>query len=157
MTRTLFGDGVGTALSGSLCGAANTSYGESVAVVGTTKIASIKVLTTAAIMMVILGLFTPLTAFLQTIPGCITGGVSIVLYGFIASSGVKMIINKKVDLNKTRNIFIASAILVLGIGGFTLKLGALQITSTAISMIIGILLNIILREKKEETTNTLDI
>lgn len=154
MTKTLIGDGVATAISGSLCGAANTTYGESVAVVGTTKIASIKVLRTAAIMMIILGLFTPLTAFLQTIPGCITGGVSVVLYGFIASSGVKMIINKKVDLNKTRNIFIASAILVLGIGGFTLKFGTVQITSTAISMIIGILLNIILKEKTDISVET---
>lgn len=150
MNRTLIGDGVATAISGSLCGAANTTYGESVAVVGTTKIASVKVLNTAAIMMVILGLFTPLTAFLQTIPACITGGVSVVLYGFIASSGIKMIINKKVDLNQTRNIFIAAAILVCGIGGFTLKFGSVQITSTAVSMIVGILLNVILREKKEK-------
>lgn len=150
MNRTLIGDGVATAISGSLCGAANTTYGESVAVVGTTKIASVKVLNTAAIMMIILGLFTPLTAFLQTIPACITGGVSVVLYGFIASSGIKMIINKKVDLNQTRNIFIAAAILVCGIGGFTLKFGSVQITSTAVSMIVGILLNVILKEKKEK-------
>lgn len=150
MTNTLIGDGVATAISGSLCGAANTTYGESVAVVGTTKIASVKVLFTAAIMMVILGLFTPLTAFLQTIPACITGGISVVLYGFIASSGIKMIINKKVDLTQTRNIFIASAILVTGIGGFVLRFGNILITSTAVSMIIGILLNIILKEKKNQ-------
>lgn len=155
MTKTLIGDGVATAISGALCGAANTTYGESVAVIGTTKVASVKVIRLAAILMIVLGLFTPLTAFLQTIPACITGGVSVVLYGFIASSGVKMIINKKVDLNKTRNIFIASAILVTGIGGFTLKYGNpsnpnIQITATAISMIIGIILNLILVEKKED-------
>ena len=151
MTRTLIGDGVATAISGSLCGAANTTYGESVAVVGTTKIASVKVLITAAIMMIVLGLFTPLTAFLQTIPGCITGGVSVVLYGFIASSGIKMLVNKKVDLNKTRNIFIAAAILVSGIGGLVFRFGNILITSTAVSMIIGISLNLILREKKEKS------
>lgn len=150
MTKTLIGDGVATAISGSLCGAANTTYGESVAVVGTTKIASVKVLFTAAIMMVILGLFTPLTAFLQTIPACITGGISVVLYGFIASSGIKMLINKKIDLNQTRNIFIASAILVTGIGGFVLRFGNILITSTAVSMIIGILLNIILKDKENK-------
>lgn len=149
MTKTLIGDGVATAISGSLCGAANTTYGESVAVIGTTKIASVKVLITAAVMMIVLGLFTPLTAFLQTIPACITGGISVVLYGFIASSGVKMIINKKVDLTMTRNIFIASAILVCGIGGFVLRFGDIQITSTAVSMIIGIMLNILLKEKEE--------
>ena len=155
MTRTLIGDGVATAISGALCGAANTTYGESVAVVGTTKIASVNVLKLAAIMMIVFGLFTPFTALLQTIPACVTGGVSVVLYGFIASSGVKMIINEKVDFNETRNIFIASAILVAGIGGLTLKFGnpvspVIQITSTAVAMILGIILNFVLRPSKED-------
>lgn len=154
MNRTLIGDGVGTAISGLLCGAANTTYGESVAVVGTTKVASVNVLRLAAIMMIAFGLFTPFTALLKTIPACVTGGVSVVLYGFIASSGVKMLINKKVDLNKTRNIFIAAAILVSGIGGLTLKFGdvlnpTIQITSTAVAMILGIVLNFVLPESEK--------
>ena len=99
-------------------------------------------------------LFTPFTALLQTIPACVTGGVSVVLYGFIASSGVKMLTNEKVDFNVTRNIFIASAILVAGIGGLTLKFGnpsapTIQITSTAVAMILGIVLNFTLKEEKE--------
>ena len=155
MTRTLIGDGVATAISGALCGAANTTYGESVAVVGTTKVASVNVIKLAAIMMIVFGLFTPFTALLQTIPACVTGGVSVVLYGFIASSGVKMLINEKVDLNETRNIFIAASILVSGIGGLTLRFGnpvspVIQITSTAVAMIIGIALNFILKENKDE-------
>ena len=155
MTRTLIGDGVATAISGSLCGAANTTYGESVAVVGTTKVASVNVLKLAAIMMIVFGLFTPFTALLQTIPACVTGGVSDELYRFIASSGVKMIINEKVDFNETRNIFIASAILVAGIGGLTLKFGnpispVIQITSTAVAMILGIVLNFVLKPSKED-------
>lgn len=153
MSRTLIGDGVGTAISGTLCGAANTTYGESVAVVGTTKVASVNVIRLAAIMMIAFGLFTPFTALLKTIPACVTGGVSVVLYGFIASSGVKMLMNKKVDFNITRNIFIASAILVSGIGSLTLKFGdvanpTIQITSTAVAMILGIVLNFTLKEKK---------
>lgn len=154
MTRTLIGDGVATAISGTLCGAANTTYGESVAVVGTTKVASVNVLKLAAIMMILFGLFTPFTALLQTIPACVTGGVSVVLYGFIASSGVKMLINEKVDLNETKNIFIAAAILVSGIGGLTFRFGnpltpVIQITSTAVAMIIGIILNFILKDNKK--------
>lgn len=153
MTRTLIGDGIGTAISGALCGAANTTYGESVAVVGTTKIASVNVIRLAAIMMIAFGLFTPFTALLKTIPACVTGGVSVVLYGFIASSGVKMLMAKKVDLNNTRNIFIASAILVSGIGGFELIFGdvlnpTIKITSVAIAMILGIVLNFVLKDKK---------
>ena len=155
MQRTLIGDGVATAISGALCGAANTTYGESVAVVGTTKVASVNVLKLAALMMIVFGLFTPFTALLQTIPACVTGGVSVVLYGFIASSGVKMIMNEKVDFNETRNIFIASAILVAGIGGLTFKFGnplapTIQITSTAVAMILGIVLNTLLKEEKNK-------
>ena len=107
--------------------------------------------------MVFFGLFTPFTTLLQTIPACVTGGISIVLYGFIASSGVKMLINEKVDLNDTKNLFIAASILVLGIGGLTLKFGnplapVIQITSTAVAMIVGIILNFALKSSKEETS-----
>lgn len=91
ITKTLIGDGVGTIISGALCGAADTTYGESVSVVATSKVASVNVIKLAALFMIIFGLFTPLTVVLETIPACVMGGCSIVLYGFIASSGVKMI------------------------------------------------------------------
>ena len=154
LDRTLMGDGIATAVSGMLCGCANTTYGENVAVVGVTKVASVSVIITACIATIALGFFTPLMVIVQTIPACVTGGVSLVLYGFIASSGVKMLINEQVDFTKSRNIFIAAAILVAGIGGlnisFNLAGQAVTITSTAVAMVLGILLNIILKEKKEE-------
>lgn len=155
MSRTLLGDGVATAVSGALCGAANTTYGENVAVIGTTKIASVKVVLLAALLSIAIGFITPFTALLKTIPSCVTGGVSLVLYGFIASSGVKMLIQEKIDFSKTKNIFIASAILVVGIGGLALKFGdpsnpAITITSIAVSMIVGIALNLVLKEKTAE-------
>lgn len=154
MTRTLIGDGVATALSGAISGAANTTYGENVAVIGATKIASVKVILLAAIMTIVFSFITPITAFLETIPNAVTGGVSLVLYGFIASSGVNLIIREKVDFMSTRNIFIMSSILVAGIGGLTLKFGnpvnpTITITSIAVAMLLGILLNLILRDKKE--------
>ncbi len=162
LSRTLMGDGVATAVSGVLCGCANTTYGENVAVVGVTKVASVSVIITACIATIALGFFTPLMVLVQTIPACVTGGVSLVLYGFIASSGVKMLINEQVDFNKNRNIFIAAAILVAGIGGlsisFTVAEQAVTITSTAVAMILGIVLNLILKDKdqkveeKEEVT-----
>lgn len=155
MARTLAGDGIATSVSGILCGAANTTYGENVAVIGMTRIASTNVVLSAACLAIGIGFFTPFTALLQTIPASITGGVSLILYGFIASSGVKMLIKEKVDFNNTKNIFIASVILITGIGGLTLKFGnyndpAITITSIAVAMILGILLNVILRDKKEE-------
>ena len=156
MARTLSGDGIATAVSGVLCGAANTTYGENVAVIGMTRIASAKVVLSAAILSIIIGFFTPFTALLQTIPAAVTGGVSLILYGFIASSGVKMLIQEKIDFNNQKNIFIASAILVSGIGGLAFKFGnpdspVITITSVAVAMILGIVLNVILVEKKKET------
>lgn len=154
LARTLIGDGVATGLSGIMCGAANTTYGENVAVVGVTKIASTKVVLLAAIFSVLLGFVSPLMALTETIPGCVTGGVSMILYGFIAASGVKMLINDQIDMGITKNIFTASVILVAGIGGlvFSFAIGdtTVSITSISVAMILGIVMNLILRDKKEE-------
>lgn len=147
LTRTLIGDGVATAISGAVCGAANTTYGENVAVIGVSKIASVGVIILAAIITIFLGFVRPLMCVVETIPACITGGVSLILYGFIASSGVKMLINNKIDFGKTKNIFVASVILVAGIGGLNITVGSITITSTAVAMILGILLNVILKDK----------
>ncbi len=159
MARTLSGDGIATAVSGLLCGAANTTYGENVAVIGMTRIASTKVVLLAAVMSIVIGFFTPFTALLQTIPAAVTGGVSLILYGFIASSGVKMLIKEKIDFENQKNIFIASAILVSGIGGLAFKFGdannpVITITSVAVAMILGILLNVILVDKKPKELAT---
>jgi len=150
LSRTLIGDGLATAVSGVVCGAANTTYGENVAVIGVSKIASINVIILASIFSIFLGFFGPLTLFLETIPACITGGVSLILYGFIASSGVKMLINEKIDFSITKNVIVASVILVSGIGGLVINIGSATLTSTAMSMILGILLNLILKDKKEK-------
>ncbi|MDY3890357.1 MAG: solute carrier family 23 protein [Bacilli bacterium] len=154
MTRTLIGDGLATAVSGSLCGAANTTYGENVAVVGVTRIASVNVILLAAVMAIGFGFFAPLTLVLSSVPSCITGGVSLILYGFIASSGVKMLIKEKVDFNKTKNIIVASVILVSGIGGLTFVFGsgnsAITVTSTAVSMLLGIFFNFILKDEEKD-------
>lgn len=148
LTRTLIGDGVATAISGVLCGAANTTYGENVAVVGVSRIASVGIIILSAAMTVLLGFFRPLMVVVETIPACITGGVSLILYGFIASSGVKMLIAEKIDFNDTKNIFVSSVILVAGIGALTIQIGSFVITSTAVAMILGIILNTILSLKK---------
>lgn len=158
LARTLAGDGIATALSGFLCGAANTTYGENVAVVGVTKIASVKVIILACLVTIALGFLSPLMALIQTIPTCVTGGVSLLLYGFIASSGVKMLISERIDFGKTRNIFIASLILVSGIGGLAISFAVgdaqISVTSTAVSMILGILANQLLKEKQDAAEPT---
>lgn len=157
LSRTLIGDGVATAISGIFCGAANTTYGENVAVVGVTKIASVKVIMMACGIAMLLGFLSPVMAITETIPSCVTGGVSLILYGFIAASGVKMLINERIDMGKTKNIFVASVILVAGIGGlvFTFPINdhvSMSITSIAVAMILGIIMNLILREKNQPKT-----
>lgn len=102
LSRTLIGDGIATSLSGLICGAANTTYGENVAVVGVTKIASTKVILLSCLFSIALAFFSPLMSFTMTIPSCVMGGVSMVLYGFIASSGIKMLINEKIDFSNTK-------------------------------------------------------
>jgi uracil permease len=92
----------------------------------------------------------------MTIPACVTGGVSLILYGFIAASGVKMLIADRIDFGNTKNIFVASVILVSGIGGLVFKFGGsvaspmVEITSIAVSMLLGIGMNLILKDKKTE-------
>ena len=161
LTRTLIGDGVATAISGVVCGAANTTYGENVAVVGVTKVASVSVIIAASIMTILLGFVSPIMCVVETIPVCITGGVSLILYGFIASSGVKMLINEKVDFNSTKNIFVSAVILVAGIGGLTISIAlgnaSITITSTAVAMILGIILNAILKEKNDSKKEKMDL
>ena len=157
LTRTLIGDGVATAVSGVICGAANTTYGENVAVIGVSKNASVSVIVVAALFSIALGFFAPLTLLLQTVPACITGGVSLILYGFIASSGVKMIVKENVDFNVTKNIIVASVILVTGIGGLVLGFGGtsagyiVSISGTAVAMILGIIINLTIKDHSNET------
>lgn len=150
LTRTLIGDGLATTVSGILCGSANTTYGENVAVVGVSRIASIGVIILASAMTILLGFLRPLMCIVETIPACVTGGVSLILYGFIAASGVKMLIKDKIDFGETKNIFVASVILVAGIGGLSIKAGPVEITSVAVAMILGIVLNLILKNDPNE-------
>lgn len=120
LSRTLLGDGVGSIVGTCFGICPNTTYGESVGCVAITKNASIKTIFTAAIMLIILAFLSPVTGVLRTIPNCVMGGVCLTLYGFIAVSGLKMF--KQVDLDKSKNLFTVSAILIAGIGGLSLQI-----------------------------------
>lgn len=157
LSRTLIGDGVATAIGGTLSGAANTTYGENVAVIGITKIASVWVIGAAAIFSIMVGFFVPFIKFIETIPPTVVGGVSLLLYGFIASSGLRVLTRSKVDLNENRNIFIISAILISGVGGLVLQFTSqIKIEPIAVAMILGIVLNIILKEKKNDNKSKIE-
>ena len=146
--RTLLGDGVGSFVGAFFGGCPNTTYGESVGCVAITRNASVVTITTTAIMSILVAFVSPLVAFLDSIPGCVMGGVCITLYGFIAVSGLKMI--QKVNLEENKNLFTASVILICGIGGMALKIGEVTLTAIACALILGILTNLMLKGKKED-------
>ena len=148
LTRTLLGDGIGSVVGAFFGGCANTTYGESIATVAITRNASTVSIWGAAIACLIFSLITPLVAFLETIPSCVMGGVCVALYGFIASSGLKML--QPVDLNKNRNLFVASVIFIVGVGGMVVSFGAVEIRTVACALILGILTNVMLSGEKEE-------
>lgn len=140
--RTLLGDGIGSIGGAFFGGCPNTTYGESIACVAITKNASTFTILVAAIECIIISFIGPITAVISSIPACVMGAVCITLYGFIAVSGLKML--QPVDLNDNRNLFTASIILIIGIGGFTFSIGAITLTTVACALILGIITNILL-------------
>lgn len=148
LTRTLLGDGVGTMVSTFFGGCPNTTYGESIGCVAITRNASTVSIWGCAALCIIFSLISPLVAFLETIPSCVMGGVCIALYGFIAVSGFKMF--QKVDLNKNRNLFVASVIFITGVGGMVVSFGKVEIRTVACALILGILTNLMLSKEKDE-------
>jgi uracil permease len=149
--RTLLGDGVGSVAGAFFGGCPNTTYGESVGCVAITRNASVATITTTAILAILISFVSPFVAFLDSIPGCVMGGVCITLYGFIAVSGLKMV--QKVDLEDNANLFTVSVILISGIGGMALTIGKVTITSIACALILGILTNILLNKFKKHDSN----
>ncbi len=145
LTRTLLGDGVGTFVSSIFGGCPNTTYGESIGCVAITKNASTITIWGCSFLCILFSLITPLVAFLETIPSCVMGGVCVALYGFIAVSGFKMF--QSVDLNKNRNLYVASVIFITGVGGMVVKFGAVEIRTVACALILGILTNLMLSGK----------
>ena len=145
--RTLLGDGVGSVAGAFFGGCPNTTYGESVGCVAITRNASVATITATAILTILVSFVSPFVAFLDSIPGCIMGGVCITLYGFIAVSGLKMI--QKVDLEDHANLFTVSVILITGIGGMAMAIGKVVITSIACALILGICVNILLNKFKK--------
>ncbi len=145
--RTLLGDGIGSMAGAIFGGCPNTTYGESVGCVAITGNASVATIITAAIGALLISFFNPFVAFVNSIPSCVMGGVCMALYGFIAVSGLKMI--QKVNLEANKNLFVASVILITGIGGLTVSFGAVTLTSVACALILGILANVMLNKGED--------
>ena len=152
LDNTLLGDGIATFIAGLIGGPANTTYGENTSVVGMTKVASVWVIGLAAIIAIIFGFLGQLTAIISSKPSPVLGGVSILLYGFISVNGLKILIQNKVDFENTKNVIVASSMLVLGLGGAVISIMtknmSVSISGMSLAALVGILLNLFIKERK---------
>ena len=148
LDRTLMGDGLATFVAGFLGGPANTTYGENTSVVGMTKVASVKVIGLAAIFAIVIGFLGKFTSTVSTIPNAVLGGVSLLLYGFIAVNGLKVLIKNQVNFEDPKNIIVASSMFVLGLGGAAVSI--VSISGMSLAAIVGIILNLILKGEDKE-------
>lgn len=154
--RSLLGDGLATSLAAFLGGPPNTTYGENIGVVAITRVFSVYVTGGAAVLAVLFGFIGVISAFIQSIPTAVMGGVCIMLFGIIAASGMRLMIDRRVDFAQKRNLIIASVILVIGIGGAVIHVtDTIEVSSMALAAIAGIALNLIMPgREKEETGET---
>ncbi len=148
MHRTLLGDGFASFIGTIVCGLPNTSYGESIATTGFSRVASTRVLTVSALILVLLSFFSPMQAFINSIPSCVFGGCAMVLYGYIAASGLKTLIAARPNLEDNKNLIVISVVLTVGVSGIFLFHESFA--GVSLAMILGVVLNLILKEKKFE-------
>ena len=147
--RVLLGNGLGTFVAGFLGGVPQTTYGENIGVLAVTRVFSARVIQGAAVIAIILSFIPKVGAAILTVPAPVLGGVTIILYGMIASVGVRNLVENKVDMTSTRNLLIASVIFTLGVGGIKIDVGAISFEGVGPAVFIGILLNLILPMDKE--------
>lgn len=157
--NTLLGDGVGSIVGSLFGGCANTTYGESISCVALSKDASTSTILLTGVMCMVVSFISPFVAIINMLPKCVMGGACIAMYGFISVSGLQML--KDVDLSDNRNLYPVAAILVIGIGGVVLNFGKnaltggalIQVTSLALAMFVGIIVNAITHSGKDKVEN----
>ena len=145
LSKIFRAEGFANAVGAIFGGLGICSYGESVACIGFSRVASTRVTALAAILLASLGFIDPVQAFVSSIPGCVFAGAAIILYGYIACSGIKML--QQVDLNKQKNLVITSVVLSIGISGIIIGNSTFSLSGTALALVVGIILNLILKEK----------
>ncbi|WP_318765764.1 uracil-xanthine permease family protein [Lactiplantibacillus carotarum] len=144
LNHTLAGDGTASIIAGFVGGPPVTSYGENIGVLAITRVHSIYVLAGAAFFAIVFSFVGKLSALIESIPSPVIGGVSFLLFGVIASSGMRILIDNQIDFNKKRNLMIASAVLVIGIGNAYLQIGSFTFSGLAVATVLGIIMNLVL-------------
>lgn len=147
LNHTLAGDGTASIIAGFVGGPPVTSYGENIGVLAITRVHSVYVIAGAALFAVFFSFVGKLSALIETIPSPVIGGISFLLFGVIASSGLRVMIENQIDFNAKRNLMISSVILVIGIGNAYLQLGKYQFSGLAVAAVLGIILNLVLPQR----------
>ena len=140
--RSMLADGLSTMLSG-FCGSVpTTTYGENIGVMAVTKVYSVWVICGAAVFSIFLAFFGKVSALINTIPGPVMGGISFLLYGMIAASGIRLLVDKKVDYSKPRNLAMTAVVFVTGLSGAAIQIGEVQLTGMCLATIVGIVMGL---------------
>ncbi|WP_163194779.1 uracil permease [Clostridium thermarum] len=151
--RSILGDGLATIFAGLVGGPPNTTYGENIGVMAITRVYSVWVVGGAGIIATVLSFIGPVAMVIKNIPKPVMGGISILLFGIIASSGFRVFVENKIDFGKKKNLIVASVVIVLGISGAVLSFdvnGApVDINGVALATLVGIILNLVLPEKSK--------
>ena len=147
--RTILGDGIATVFAGFFGGPPNTTYSEVTGAVALTKITDPRILRIAAVTAIVFSLVGKISAILKTIPASVLGGIMLLLFGMIASIGIKTLIDAKTDFSITRNQVIVSIILTIGIGGAQISYGNFSLAGIGLASVVGVLLNLLLPKQKE--------
>jgi uracil permease len=143
LDRSLLGDGISNVLSGLVGATPNTTYGENIGVMAITKVFSVWVIGGAACIAIAISFIGKFAAIIRSIPVPVMGGVCILLFGVIAAAGIRMLIEKKVDYTKSRNLILTSVVLISGISGATVKVGAVELKGMALGTIVSILISLL--------------
>lgn len=139
--RSIFADNFSSALSGLVGGVPTTTYGENIGVMAITGVYSVQVIGGAAIISILMAFIGPLAALIQTIPGDVIGGVTFLLYGMIGTSGIRLLVDQKVDYSKSINLILTSTIFIAGLSGLSIKFGSIQLQGMVLASVVAVLLS----------------
>jgi uracil permease len=140
---SLFADGLSNIVSGFAGSPPNTTYGENIGVMAITRVYSVWVIRGAAILAILFSCIGKVAAIIQSIPGPVMGGITLLLYGVIASSGIRMLVEQKVDFSKSYNLALAAITFIVGVSGATINIGSVQLKGMALSAVVGTVLSIV--------------
>ena len=141
--RSIFADNFSTMLSGFIGGVPTTTYGENIGVMAVTGVYSVQVIAGAAILSICMAFIGPLSALIQTIPGDVIGGVTFLLYGMIGSSGIRLLVDAKVDYGKSKNLILTSVVFVAGLSGLQIDMGSIQLSGMVLSSVVAVFISLL--------------